>query len=75
MKKNIFNLKPTDEFIELIRLLKYENIANTGGHAKILVEDGFVYVNDELEFRKRRKLRPGDVVECDGTIVEVFAAK
>lgn len=75
MKKNTFNLKPADEFIELIRLLKFESIANTGGHAKILVEDGFVYVNGEQEFRKRRKLRPGDVVECDGTTVEVFAAK
>lgn len=75
MEKGIFNLKPTDEFIELIRLLKFENIANTGGHAKILVEDGFVYVNGEQEFRKRRKLRPGDVVECDGKVVEVFAAK
>ncbi len=75
MKKSIFNLRPTDEFIELIRLLKFENIAQTGGHAKILVEDGFVFVNGEQEFRKRRKLRPGDVVECDGNSVEVFDSK
>lgn len=53
----------TSEYIELIKLLKLMGIAETGGHAKILVEEGEVMLNGQQEFRKRAKLRPGDVVE------------
>lgn len=53
----------TDEYIELIKLLKYLDFAPTGGYAKMMVENGEVRLNDNIEFRKRAKLRPGDVVE------------
>jgi len=55
----------TDEYIELIKLLKYLDIAPSGGYAKMMVENGEVRLNDNIEFRKRAKLRPGDVVEVD----------
>ena len=58
--------KLTSEYIELVKLLKLLRIAETGGHAKILVEEGEVYVNNEQEFRKRAKLRPGDEIEVMG---------
>ena len=58
----IFNLNGT-EYIELIKLLKLLHIAESGGHAKIMVEDGEVKLNGEVEYRKRAKLRPGDLVE------------
>lgn len=57
------------EFIELIQLLKVLGIAETGGHAKIIVEDGLVKLNGEIEFRKRAKLRVDDKVEVDGEII------
>jgi len=63
MKKDTFKLRPTDEFIELIKLLKLKQIAQSGGHAKIMIEEGSVKVNGEKEFRKRNKLRPGDIIE------------
>jgi len=63
MKKDTFKLRPTDEFIELIKLLKLKQIAQSGGHAKIMIEEGLVKVNGEKEFRKRNKLRPGDIIE------------
>ena len=58
----IFNLEGA-EFIELIKLLKLLHLAQSGGHAKIMVEEGEVKLNGEVEFRKRAKLRAGDVVE------------
>ena len=61
----VFNLSGT-EYIELIKLLKLLQIAQSGGHAKIMVEDGEVKLNGEVEFRKRAKLSPGDVVESSG---------
>ena len=55
--------KLSSEYIELVKLLKLLRIAETGGHAKIIVEDGEVFLNGNREFRKRAKLRPGDKVE------------
>lgn len=50
------------EYIELLGLLKATGIAQTGGHAKMIVEDEEVYRNGELETRKRAKLVPGDIL-------------
>jgi ribosome-associated protein len=61
----------TEPYIELIKLLKLKRIASTGGHARILVEEGDVIVNQEVEFRKRRKLVAGDVIECMGNTVTI----
>jgi ribosome-associated protein len=52
-----------EEFIELIKLLKIMRISESGGQAKQMVEDGIVLRNGEPEFRKRAKLRTGDVIE------------
>ena len=72
-KKDIFNLRADEEFIELVKLLKIKQIAQTGGHAKMMVEEGLVTVNGEKEHRKRKKLRVGDVVESEGVIIEITA--
>ncbi len=50
------------EFIELNKLLKFLGWVETGGEAKIRIEDGEVSVNGEIEYRKRCKLRAGDKV-------------
>lgn len=55
--------KLNSEYIELVKLLKMFGIAETGGQAKIIVENGEVFLNGIQEFRKRAKLRPGDKVE------------
>ena len=39
-----FKLRATDEFIELNNLLKIMDIAQSGGHAKMMIEEGFVFV-------------------------------
>lgn len=55
-------------YIELIALLKATGIAQTGGHAKMIVEDGEIVRNGEPETRKRAKLIPGDSIEVGGEI-------
>lgn len=64
MNKLSFDLK--DEYIELISLLKYLNIAQTGGHAKMLVDAGDIVVNGQPESRRRYKVRKGDVIVVEG---------
>lgn len=63
--------KLKEEYIELIKLLKLTRIAATGGHAKLLVEDGEVQLNGQVEFRKRAKLRAGDTVSCMGQDINI----
>jgi ribosome-associated protein len=62
------------DYIELVKLLKVEGLADTGGQAKQLVEQGRVFVNGNLEFRKRAKLRHGDIVEADGLTIRIIKA-
>ena len=51
------------EYIELNKLLKTLNLVESGGVAKMVIQDGEVVVNNEIELRVRRKLRVGDEVE------------
>ena len=52
--------------IRLDHFLQFRGFAQTGGHAKLLIQDGEVKVNGEIETRRRRKLNMGDVVSCQG---------
>ena len=65
MESQDFILKT--EYIDLSQLLKATGLAMSGGEAKMFVIDGLVFVNGEIEFRKRRKLRIGDIVVFDTT--------
>lgn len=58
----IYELKG-EEYIELIKLLKVMRVSESGGQAKLMVEDGIVFLNGIQENRKRAKLRSGDVVD------------
>lgn len=54
--------KPAGDPIRLDQFLKFSGVAETGGHAKLLIQNGEVEVNGEVETRRRRKLLAGDVV-------------
>ncbi len=52
----------SEETIKLDQFLKLAQIVQSGGEAKTLIQSGQVMVNGEVETRRGRKLRPGDVV-------------
>jgi ribosome-associated protein len=61
------------DYIELIKLIKFLGITPTGGQAKLLVEQGLVKVDGEVESRKRRKIRKGMTVDIqDEETIEVI---
>jgi ribosome-associated protein len=64
--KNIF--KVDGEYIELMALLKAVGIAQTGGHAKMIVDEGNVLRNGEVELRRRAKCRKGDEIQVNQEI-------
>jgi ribosome-associated protein len=71
MKKQELNFELRGEYIELIKLLKLLQIAESGGQAQIFVENGEVVLNNEVEHRKRAKLRRGDLVEIFDCIIKI----
>ncbi|MCF6172788.1 RNA-binding S4 domain-containing protein [Sulfurimonas sediminis] len=67
-----FELK--DEYIELYKLLKVLDLVDSGAQAKMIVADGYVVRNGEVELRKRAKIRAGDVLSVgDDVAIEVVA--
>jgi ribosome-associated protein len=50
------------DYIELHSLLKVTGLCESGGIAKLLVADGLVKVDGEVELRKRCKIRTGQIV-------------
>jgi ribosome-associated protein len=64
--------KITGEYIELIGLLKALGLAQTGGHAKMIVDEEMVMRNGVLETRKRAKLVSGDVIEVQDVRISLI---
>ena len=59
------------EYIKLGQALKAANLVEMGSDAKIVIQNGEVYVNGEQELRRGKKLVAGDVVEYDGETIEI----
>ncbi len=66
-----FTIKQGEEYIELIKLLKVLNIAESGALAQILVSNGDVKRNNVVELRKRAKIRRGETIEVLGQVINI----
>ena len=62
------------EYIELCKLLKAANVVMSGGEGKEVVAEGLVMVDGEVETRKRCKIRAGQTVDFQGTLIKIVAA-
>jgi len=60
-----------DTGLRLDHALKLAGLAPTGGMAKRLIQAGEVLVNGQLETRRKRTLRPGDVISVGGETFEI----
>ena len=65
------SVKIDTEFIKLDSFLKAVDAVSSGGEAKIIISEGMVSVNGEVELRRGRKLRPGDSVAVGGKSFQV----
>ena len=61
--------------VELYKILKFENLASSGGEAKHLIADGLVRVNGRIETRKRKKIYPGDTIETGDDCIQIDSRK
>ena len=59
------------EFIELNKLLKILSLVESGGQANMVISEGSVSYNGEIDTRKRLKIRKGDVIEFEETLIRI----
>ena len=59
------DIKITTEFIKLQDLLKFAGAVETGGDAKLIIQEGRVMVNGEVCTMRGKKMRPGDKASID----------
>lgn len=64
-------IKLKDEFIKLGQALKAAGLVDSGVVAKIVIQDGEVLVNGEVETRRGKKLCGGEVVSFDGQEIRI----
>lgn len=64
-------IKLRDEFIKLGQAIKAANLVSSGVEAKIVIQDGEVKVNGEVEYQRGKKLYDGDIVEFNNTQIKI----
>jgi len=65
----------SDDYIELNKLLKVSGLCETGGQTKAIIEDGLVIVDEEVETRKRRKIKDGMIVKYNNHTILIVVKK
>ena len=67
----IKEIKIREDFIRLDSALKFAGFVETGGHSKIVIQNGEVKVNGEVCTMSGKKLYEGDVAEFDNKTLKV----
>ncbi len=63
-----------DEYIELHKLIKVLDLVDSGAEAKLIISQGHVRRNGEIELRKRAKIRAGERIEIADIIIKVVTS-
>lgn len=65
------NIRENDEFIKLGQALKKAGLVDSGVDAKMVIQDGLVSVNGEVELQRGKKLHGGEIVSFNGEQVKI----
>lgn len=71
MNKKTIKIRIETNYVQLQQLLKLADLVDSGGQAKIYLNENKVLVNGELENRRGRKLYPKDIIEVSGNLFEI----
>lgn len=64
-------IKLREDYIKLGQALKAANLVDSGVMAKLVIQDGQVTVNGEVEYQRGKKLVDGDIVSFDGETIKI----
>lgn len=59
------------EYIKLDQLLKWADLVNSGGEAKLVITNGEVKVNNMIEKQRGKKIKKGDIIEFNNKLIQV----
>jgi len=71
MSDSYLEIQLAQQPIELCKLLKIANMVSGGGEAKVVISEGYVVLNGEVEFQKRKKIYHHDIIEFNNEIIQV----
>ena len=71
MNKKTEIIAINSDYITLGQFLKFADIIESGGEAKMFLQNNEVYINAELDCRRGRKLRDGDKIEINNRVYEI----
>jgi len=72
MTENYLEIQLDQQPIEICKLLKIANLVTGGGEAKVVISEGYVSLNGEVEYKKRKKVYHNDIVEFNGEILQII---
>ena len=64
-------IKIKDEYIKLGQAMKLAGMVGSGVEAKVVIQDGQVLVNGEVELQRGKKLHPGDIISFNGEEAQI----
>lgn len=67
----IVNIREDEEFIKLGQALKKASVVGSGVEAKMVIQDGLVELNGEVEVQRGKKLYAGDIVSYNGETIKI----
>lgn len=71
MGYHMLELKLRDDYIKLGQALKASGLTSSGVDAKMVIQDGLVKVNGEIEYQRGKKLYEGDQVTFEGETIQI----
>ena len=71
MSESYLEIQLDKQPIELCKLLKIADLVAGGGEAKVVISEGYVLLNGEVEYQKRKKVYHDDIVEFNGERIQV----
>ncbi|NQY26411.1 MAG: RNA-binding S4 domain-containing protein [Piscirickettsiaceae bacterium] len=72
MSTDTIEVTLTQSPTELYKILKFEGLASSGAEAKIVISQGLVTVNGNVETQKRKKIVNGDVITFNGDTLHII---
>jgi len=72
MSESYLEIQLDQQPIELCKLLKIADLVTGGGEAKVVISEGYVLLNGEVEYQKRKKVYHNDIVEFNGEAIQVI---
>lgn len=71
MSESYLEIQLDQQPIELYKLLKIADLVTGGGEAKVVITQGYVQLNGEVEYQKRKKVYHNDIIEFNGEMIQV----